>query len=847
MKVQDKILLAFIIVSNGWYHSFAQTLVKGVVTDSETREPIPFVNVYFKGTSIGKATNLRGEYSINSEQIFTEVQFSYLGYKTITKKIGSNLAVINVRMSIEEKLLEEVTVRSKKGKEKYRNKDNPAVDLVKEMIEHRESNRLKDYDYKQYQRYEKMMVSLSNNPEKFKSGKLYKKYKFFFDNIDTTTLYGKALLPIYLKEDLTEHYHRKAPQQEKVIKIANQNVSFDDYIDNQGLNTYLNFLYNDVDLYDNNILILTNQFLSPIADLAPTFYKFYLTDTLKDVTPNLVELTFVPRNQGSFLFQGRLWVTLDENFAVQKVDMGINKNINLNWVRDLRIVQNFEKTQDGRFHLAKAKMMVDFGLTSTRGGIFGERTISFKDYFINQPKPDSFYGKNEEASLGKLANRNEDYWTSVRHDTLSNAESKVYRNIDSIQKVPSFKRTVDIATLLLAGYKRFGKWELGPANTFYSFNPVEGFRLRVGGRSTPKFNERLYFETYAAYGFKDERWKYFLSSTYSFTGNSIWQFPLRTLTASYQQETKIPGQELQFVQEDNILLSFKRGVNDKWLYNNIATISYLHEFENNFSYRLSFKNWEQSPAGGLRYERRVSDTVLPIEKLTTSEFLAEVRWAPRQQFYQGKLYRVPIFNQYPIITLRVIGGIKGLINGGYNYQNVALNVFKRFYLSQFGFSDVVVEGGYLVGSVPFPLLNIHRANQSYSYQIQSYNLMNFLEFVSDQYVSLHIDHSFNGFVFNKIPLLKKLKWREVATVKILYGGLRRENDPTYNSSLFVFPSTGDGITTTYTFKNEPYIEGSIGIGNIFKLFRIDLVKRFTYLDNPNVPEWGIRGRFKFDF
>jgi hypothetical protein len=376
---------------------------------------------------------------------------------------------------------------------------------------------------------------------------------------------------------------------------------------------------------------------------------------------------------------------------------------------------------------------------------------------------------------------------------------------------------------------------------------VEGFRLRAGGRTTPTFNERLYFETYGAYGFKDEKWKYFLSATYSFTGRSIREFPVRTLRAAFQRDTKIPGQELQFVQEDNFLLSFKRGTNDKWLYNDISTIDYFHEFDSHFSYKTGLKYWEQEPAGGLKFVMQGEDSLTPVGQVTTAEISVELRWAPGEQFYQGKAYRIPIPNQYPIITGRFTGGIKGLFNSQYSYQNVTLNIFKRLYLSQFGYTDVVAEGGYIFGTVPFPLLSIHRANQTYSYQLQSYNLMNFLEFVSDKYVSVNFDHYFNGFIFNKIPLLKKLKWREVATFKILYGSLRAENDPQKNPGVFTFPVNDTGETTTYSMSKEPYMEASVGVANIFKLLRVDVVKRLSYLDNPGISQWGIRGRFKFDF
>ena len=829
------------------------TVVTGTVTDGETKDPLPFVNVFLKGSTIGGITDADGNYSIHtSNTSLTELQFSFLGYKIVTRKIvPGERQEVNVKLSPAATLLKEVEVTPGKERERYRNKNNPAVDLVREMIARKKQNRVEHYDFAEYEQYEKLQMSLSNLSDKFRQRKLFRKYKWMFENVDTTSIPGKALLPIYLQENITDEYYRRSPENRKSVTKASQKVSFDDYVDNEGLSTYLNYLYNDIDIYDNNITLLTNQFLSPIADSAPTFYKFYITDTLKNETPPLVELSFAPRNAGDFLFQGRLYVTLDSNYAVRKVNMTVNKNINLNWVRELYVDQAFEKSADGRYHLIKSKMRADFGLSKNGGGMYGERLVSYKNFNTGNSRPEEFYKQEDEKvadeQLPPTEKHAREYWSANRHDSLTQAESKVYQNIDSLQKMPSFRRTMDIATLLLAGYKNFDWWELGPVNAFYSFNPVEGFRLRAGGRTTPNFNERLYFETYGAYGFKDEKWKYFLSATYSFTGRSIREFPVRTLRASFQRDTKIPGQELQFVQEDNFLLSFKRGVNDKWLYNDIWNIDYFHEFDSHFSYKLGLKYWEQAPAGGLKFAMQGEDSLTPVGQVTTAEISAELRWAPGEQFYQGKAYRIPIPNQYPIITGRFTGGIKGLFNSQYAYQSVALNVFKRLYLSQLGYTDVVIEGGYIFGTVPFPLLSIHRANQTYSYQLQSYNLMNFLEFVSDKYVSVNFDHYFNGFIFNKIPLLKKLKWREVATLKVLYGSLRSQNDPQKNPEVFTFPVNDKGQTTTYSMSKEPYIEASVGIANIFKLLRVDVVKRLSYLDNPDISKWGIRGRFKFDF
>ncbi|MBL7712558.1 MAG: carboxypeptidase-like regulatory domain-containing protein [Chitinophagaceae bacterium] len=840
-------LIIFLICSS--VSLFAQsTFVNGTVTDAKTNEPLSFVAVSFPGTTTGTVTDDEGRYSLKINGTPSQVRFSYTGYKTVNRKIDAGEQTINISMTEDARTLKEITVKS--GKQgRYRNKDNPAVELIREVIAHKESNRSKNYEYLAYQEYEKLQFSLSNSPAKMRKNLLVRKYSFMASSLDTTTLEGKAILPVFMQENLSQIYYRRKPEKTKKEIIAEKRITFDEtFIDNNGLTAYLKHVYQNVDIYENNITIVTNQFLSPIADLSPTFYKFFLIDTTTMNGYPLVQIAFRPRNKADFLFQGSIYVTLDGHYAVEKVDMKVNKQINLNWVKDLSVHQEFEQNSDKRYHVSKSKLSADFGLTKNGdGGLYGERTVSYKEYVTPELIPDSLF--TGEAVVHRLAadKKDERFWSKNRHDSLSTSEQAVYENLDSIQNTKSFKRVMNVATLVLAGYTKAGPYvEIGPFNTFYSFNPVEGFRGRVGGRTTPKLSKNVYFETYAAYGFKDEKWKYYFGGIYSFTNRSIYEFPTNKISANYQRDVKIPGQELQFIQEDNIFLSLKRGVNDKWLYNDIYNIDYLHEYNNHFSYKIGFKNWRQQAAGGLHY---INDaTRLPVESLTTSEASLELRWAPHEEFYQGKLYRIPLPNRYPVFTLRGIVGLKDVFKGQYNYQNISANVYKRVYLSQLGFADVVLEGGYVFGKVPFPLLDIHRANQSYSYQLQSYNLMNFLEFVSDHYASIQIDQCFNGFFLNKIPLVKKLKFREFVSAKVLYGGLREENRPGKNdASLYCFPEDENGRLSTFSLQKEPYIEGSIGVGNILKFFRVDVVRRFTYIDNPNVSATGIRVRFKFDF
>jgi hypothetical protein len=825
---------------------FAQTtIVSGTVTDAGNNQPMPYVTVAFAGSSIGMSSNSNGKFRLTSAIPYNRIKASFVGYKDFFIAITPGKEqVINIKLHPSTEELSEVDIKAGK-KTRYRNKDNPAVELIRKVIANKEKNRPKSYDFVEYKEYDKMQFSLSNVSDKLSDKKFFKKYKFVLDNRDSTTMPGKSLLPIYLQEKLSQYYYRKDPKKEKTEVLGQKTVNFGGSIDNEGLGDFFKYMYAKVDIYDNNISLVTNEFLSPIANESPAFYKFYITDTITiENNVRLIELSFTPRNTQDMLFEGKIYITMDGNYAVQRARLSINKNINLNFVNSMDVDLSFEQNPDGRYHLSKSNSLASFGLTKNKkGGLFGIRTITYKNYYVNKPHPDTTYINNIAGIPDEVKNKSNQFWEQNRLDTLTTAESKVYKNVDSLRNMPSFKRTLDIATFLLAGYKSFGAFEVGPSNTFYSFNPIEGLKLRLGGRTTPELSKRYYFETYAAYGFKDERWKYFLSGTYSLNDKSIYQFPQNYLRASFQRDTKIPGASLQFVQQDNFLLSFKRGENDKYLYNDNYKLDYVHEYENHFSYAFSLQKLTQTPAGSLYFTNQTGN----INNLTTSEASVTLRYAPNEQFYQGKIYRVPVPSKYPVFTLDYTEGLKNVFGGEYNYQKLHARIDKRVYLSQLGYADVTVEAGHIFGQVPYPLLNIFRANQTYAYDLYSYNLMNFLEFVGDHYETLNIDQHFMGFFLNKVPLLQKLKWREVLSLKVAYGGVSDLNNPALHPSLYQYPITSNGQPITYALGNTPYVEGGVGIENIFKFMRVDLVRRFDYLDHPEVSKYGIRARVKFDF
>lgn len=830
--------------------SFSQQLtkIKGKVVDVKTNESIAFANIIILGTKQGVQTDMNGNFYLETNESSITLKVSFVGYLPETRKIETVVGKVttqNFRLKAQSTSLQEVTVTGKR--ERYRNKDNPAVTLIRKVIEHKDKNRPEALQFYSYNKYEKLEFDLSNISEKFRNKRSLKKFDFVFNHLDTSKVTGKVSLPMYLKETISDVYFRKNPESKKEITTAERMTGLGGYVDNNGIKLYLEALYQDVNVYDNNILLLASQFLGPAAPVSPQFYRYVIIDTTQFRGTKCVNLGFSPRNSNDQLFQGTMLVALDSSYAIRKVEMGFSKDINVNFVTDLKIMQEFDFVGKEGLMLTKDDLAIEFNLLKKENGmgLFGQRSVSYKDYLLNQPIPTTRFDGIKNDVLKEAALRDDTYWNKARHEELNLKEVGIYSMVDSVRKVPIFQKFMNTATFLLEGYKPIGGFEIGPVNTFYSFNTIEGLRLRLGGRSTPVLSDRFALEGYGAYGFRDERFKYFGSATFSLTDHNVYTYPIHHIRLSYQNDIKIPGQELQFVQEDNFLLSFKRGVNDKMTYNKVWMVDYLRESKTGWGININVKNTQQSPTGSLQFKTLTNEN---LTNLTTSELTFGIRYAPNEQFYQGKTYRIPIVNKYPIVQLRYTLGLKDVWGGQYNFHRFLGIANKRMYIPPIGYMDVTIEGGKTFGKLPFPLLTIHRANQTYAFQPESYNLMNFLEFVSDQYAAVFIDHHFNGLIFNKIPLLRKLKLREVLTFKGLYGKLSDENMPTVSNGLMELPRNEKGEAITYSLETKPYMETSFGIENIFKVLRVDLVHRLTYLDNPNVANsLAIRFRVKFDF
>jgi hypothetical protein len=862
-----------LILTSFTAYSQKMTSVRGQVIDTKTKETMPYVNVQFDGTTIGVTSDIEGNFFIETKTPVSKLKITYVGYKPQILKIKQGEAnVLDVKLEEEAVDLKEIVVTQGK----YRNKGNPAVELIKHVIDNKDKNRKEGFSNFSYNKHEKMEFSLNNVTNRMRNNFLFKKIKFVFDNVDTNKATGKINLPVFLRENISDVYYRKNPKAEKEYIRGERITNFDDLLNNIGIAQYMKNMYQEIDFYDNGIMLLTNEFVSPLAPIAPTIYRFYIQDTSIIKGIPMAHMYFAPRNKTDFAFMGHMWIALDSSYAVRKIEVGIPKDINLNWVNELQLSQEFDWVGEGEndekksentqntegglprsassdrrgLMLTKDDIFMDFGVTKQDSNrtILGRKTTSYRNYTVNKPLPDSLFKTQAVTFRAPDAlKKSETYWTENRHDTLTRVEQGLYKTVDSLNNYKPFKRFMKGMRFLFEGYTPVGGFDIGPANTFYSFNPIEGFRFRLGGRTNLKFSEHLMLEGYGAYGTRDGKMKGYAGMRYNFGTGRLMRFPYNQLKIWYHDEIKIPGQDLQFVSEDNILLSIKRGVNNKMIYTATAGAEYYKEYQGGFSFNVSAKNTHQRPAGALLFDYDFKGERKFKKEIINSEFGMMLRYAPNEQFYEGATYRSPILNKYPILELRFTSGVKGLMNSEYDFQRIQFKGEKVFYLAPFGYSDLIVEAGRTFGQVPYPLMTAHKANQTYAYQMESFNLMNFLEFVSDKYASVNYYHNFQGVFFGRIPLLKKLKWREVITFKSLWGGIDAKNMPSNENSLLRFPVDEKGEVLTHSLEKKPYIETSVGISNIFKVIRVDYVRRLNYNDLPNVTKSGIRVRIKMEF
>ena len=825
--------------------------IQGVVTDSLTNEPIPYLSVFYEGKGVGSITDNDGNYKVETRKGWNKLTFSAVGYVTkVVNIIPGVTKNLNVRMRPDDIMLDEVVVKPKR--EKYSRKNNPAVELMKKVIAHKKNNKLSENDYYQYNKYQKITMSLNDvTPEMLEKG-MYKKMPFLKDQIELCEETNKFILPISVDETASQKIYRKHPKSEKTIIKGMSSTGVNElFATGDMLSTVLKDVFTDVNIYDNDIRLLQYPFISPISSSdAISFYKFYIMDTTFVDKDKCFHLTFVPNNSQDFGFTGHLYVLADSSYTVKKCTMNLPKKSGVNFVDNMDIIQEFEQLPNGEWVLKTDDMIVEMTLMKIMQGFQIRRTTRYSDYAFDELPQQLFKRKGAEIKEADAMMRGDDFWNQYRPVPLTQTESSMDMLVKRLEQMPGFKYVICVLKAFIENFVETGtkehpsKVDIGPVNTMISNNYIDGLRLRMSAQTTANLNPHLFFKGYYAYGFKDHRSKYMGEVEYSFNKKEYLprEFPKNSITFSYQYDVMSPTDKFLKTDKDNVFVSFKTSTVDQMSYVRNIALKYENETQFGLKTTVEVKHSTDEPTGGLAYITNDDQKTL-VPEIQTMEASLAFRYAPGETFVNTKQRRIPVSFDAPVFTLSHTAGFKGVLGGEYNYNLTEIGLYKRFWFSSWGKIDMFVKGGAQWNKVPFPLLIMPAANLSYILQRETFNLINNMEFLNDRYASLDVSWDLNGKIFNRIPLLKKLKWREAIGFKMLYGHLTDKNNPMKHpgdSELFLFPIR-DGRPTSFVMDPKtPYMECSVGIHNIFKILHIDYVRRLNYLDHPDANKWGVR-------
>ncbi|MDR2084611.1 MAG: DUF5686 and carboxypeptidase regulatory-like domain-containing protein [Bacteroidales bacterium] len=831
-------------------HSNVKTNVEGIVVNSMTGEGVPFAHVVLRHSDsyVGTTTDFSGRFSLETYEALDTLVVSCMGYETYHTNIilgeKNNIAIKLTETVI---TLDAVTITSKR--ERYTKKGNEANELIEQAIAQKSQNRLENLAYYQYKQYDNLEIAISNLGDSIENSKLMKRYNFMAENIDTAALTGKRILPFYKTETVAETFYRKKPESKKTFIDGYKYVEFTKFLSAESMDIIMRDIFGEINIYEDNIFFMQNQFMSPLSPLAPNFYKFYITDTVSIEGTDCIQILYAPRNSSDFGFMGYLYLTSEnQQYAVRRTEIQLTKNTPVNFIKEILIKQDYELVQ-GIWTMTESITMVDFALAGENFvPLYGQKEITYSDFVFNLPQDDKYYlGSALIVRTEGYDERNDEYWEENRTKATGSTRS-TYDFIEKLEDVKVYRVVRDFITTIVGGYYAAGPIDIGPVENMLSFNSIEGARFRIGGKTNGRMSRRFFIEAFGAYGLRDNEFKYNFTGHYSFNKkkNHPWEFPTNLLSISYEKNTDIPGQSFLYGTGDRLLISIGRGKTERMTMDRRFKINYKMETINYFSMNVNFTHLQQYPLGQLSFATYDGNDFSPY---TITSFGLNLRYAPNEKFIQSQQNRYPINLTAPVFDLGYQVGIGGFLGGDYTFHKITAKFQKRWYISSYGYFDTYVDAGKILNQVPYPSLFIHHANQSWAFQDEAYNSMRYFEFVSDQYINLQVTYCMNGFILNRIPLIKKLNWRGLISFKALFGSVSDKNmpDPDTNPGLMIFPHDADGNPTTFTLNGKPFLEGNIGIENIFKILRIDLVKRFNYLDNPNISEWSLRFRLRLVF
>lgn len=814
------LLFAFLLLP---FLGVAQTVVNGKVTDANSGDPIPFASVQFKGTSIGITTDFDGNFTLKTSAPADSLQASYVGYKSKTKAVKKGVTqTINFQLEELSENLDEVVITAG---------ENPAFEILRRVDENRKEHDKRRLTAYEYEAYTKIEIDIDNMSDKFRKRKIVQKITQVLDSVDRIAGEdGKPILPLFISENVSKLYYRDNPRlkTEHILKSKITGIGIED---GDMVTQLVGSSFQEYNFYQHWLNIVGKDFISPIADGGRLYYEYDLTDSVYINGFYCYRIDFSPKSPQDLAFTGTMWITKHE-YALKQIDATIGKQANLNFIEKIKIQQELDPTGDQAWLPVKNRVLIDVSeLTPNTAGMLAKFYTSNKNVVTDKPKENSFYAQDIVLDDHAYDNKEEDYWDSLRHEPLSSTEKSVYRMIDTLQNIPIVKTYTDLILLAVNGYYEVGKIEIGPVMSLISINNIEGFRFQPGFRTTEHFSKKWMLGMGLGYGFKDEEFKYNLNITRILSRKRYTTINFRT-----RKDLNRIGVDDEALADNYIFLAAQRwGTFRRGYYFDENRINFQREFFKGFQSRVALRYNTFSPAFNFGYYPNPEDHTVVDQSFETAEVLLEARFARDELFVQGQNIRYSLgVTVWPIITGTYIRGMDNVFGSDFTYNKARLSIDQPIRYGILGNGRAKLSGEYIFEALPYPLLAYHLGNETSFYTTATYNLMNFGEFVSDSYASFQYQHNFEGLLLNRIPLMRRLKWRLVGSTNVLFGGLSQKNRALLLEDN-ILPDGRKSPSVGFLERGRPYVEIGYGVANIFRFFRVDFVHRLSYLDyDPNV-------------
>ncbi len=865
------LVLTLAVLAMQGNYAVAQT-VSGIVVDAKSGSPLPFVNVYYEGKGVGAATDENGNFSVPYRKGWNILTISSVGFKKMEIPISGPIENLKVRLEVNSQTIKGVSIKGKR--KKYDRKNNPAVELMRKVIAAKKHSDLRRHDYFSYQKYEKRTFALNEFTEKVFDDEHFKKLPFLKERVETCPETGKLILPISVDETFSKRIFKKDGNIDKIIVEGRNSTGLNEFFNTGDIaTTMIEDVFTDVDIYDNNIHVLQSEFVSPLSSSSGiSFYRYFIADTLDVDGMRCIEVTFTPNNSQDFGFNGSLYIMADSTYRVHKATLNLPHNNAVNFVSDMYVSQEFETLPTGEQVIVNDNMIVQISVIGSFTKFHIKRDTYYSNYSLEEIPEKEFKFLGKERLLADAMMKDNKYWNSVRPEPLTEKESTMDDFLKKMESTKGFKFVLFVAKAFIENFvetstdrEKPSKVDIGPINTIFSQNFVDGFRLRMSAQTTANLNPHLFAKGYVAYGFKDHKWKGMGELTYSFNKKAYLprEFPVNNLTVTYQYDDASPSDIFMPTDKDNVFTSFRWTKVNHMNYVQKLRVLYEREWENGLRLTAQVKKESNEATAALFYQpldgtgTPSPDKNLHINKFEMADVMIGLRFQPGATYINTKQRRIATNNDSPIFELNHTIGLKNVLGNDYTYNYTEAKVYKRLYLSSWGKIDTYVKGGIQWNKVPFPLLIMPAANLSYIKERETFSLIDNMEFMNDRFVSIMSGWDMNGKILNRIPLIRKLKWREYIGFNMLWGTLTDKNNPFLaknagDSRLFYFPGEfrKDGTfkyQSRVMDKNKPYFEVVAGIHNIFKILHVEYVRRLNYLDNPDIDKWGIRIMLRMTF